>query len=117
MRRLASLKTWTHSKAVAREAYRATLQKPLERHFGLADQIRSAAVSVPANIVEGYALGTRPQFVRHIRIAFASACELSVHIEMARDLDLVPTARANQLLESCDLLIKLFIGLLKKISP
>jgi len=116
MRKLNSLKAWTLSKVLARSAYRVTMQKPLSHHFGLADQIRRAATSVPANIAEGYALGTRPQFVRHVRIAFGSACELSVHIEIALDLELVSPVAARELLESCDMLIKLLIGLLKKLS-
>src|SRR5213080_3618889 len=64
MKQLASLEAWKCANALARSAYRLTLQAPLSRHFGLSDQIRRAAVSVPANLVEGYALGTTMQFVR-----------------------------------------------------
>src|SRR2546430_13391142 len=58
MKQLASLEAWNCANALARSAYRLTLRKPLSSHFGLSDQIRRAAVSVPANMVEGYALGT-----------------------------------------------------------
>src|SRR5690242_8241732 len=113
MRKLESLKAWTHSKQVALSAYRATMQKPLSLHFGLTDQIRWACNSVPANIIEGYALGTRPQLVRCLRIAFASACELLWHLQMATDLGLLPEDKSKVLLRDCDTLIALLIGLIK----
>ena len=115
-RRLESLKAWTQAKQVARDAYRASMDKPLCQHFRLADQIRGAANSVPANIIEGYALGTRPQLVRCLRIAFASACELSWHLEMAGDMELVPAERTRELQANNDTLIKLLVGLIKKLS-
>jgi four helix bundle protein len=43
--------------------------------MALFDQIRRAAISVEANIVEGYALNTAPLCRRHLRIAFGSAAE------------------------------------------
>jgi len=88
VKRLASLKAWTCGKTVARSAYKLTLDDPLRRHFGLADQIRRAAAAIPANIAEGYALATTPQFVRCLRIALGSATELLTHLELVQDLSL-----------------------------
>ena len=116
MHSLNTLKAWTHAKEVARFAYRLSMQKPLQRHFGLADQIRRSALSIPANIVEGYALGTPRQLVRCLRIAFGSACELAWHIEMARDMELLSLQDGTKLQQDCDMLIKLLIGLLKKLT-
>src|SRR5436853_4720757 len=97
MKQLASLEAWKCANALARSAYRLTLQAPLSHHFGLSDQIRRAAVSVPANLVEGYALGTTMQFVRCLRIAFGSAAELHCHLEIARDLGLVAKGAKEEL--------------------
>jgi len=69
MHKLSSLEAWTRGRELSRVAYRLTLHGQLARHFGLADQIRRAAASVPANIAEGYALATTPQFIRCLRIA------------------------------------------------
>lgn len=108
MKKLDSLEAWSNGKAVARAAYRLTLQTPLSRHYGLADQIRRAAASIPANIAEGYALGTTPQFIRFLRIALGSATELSTHLELARDMELAATEEALAL---CNREVGLLIGL------
>ena len=108
MRKLESLEAWTCGRAVSRAAYRLTLDAPLSRHFGLSDQIRRAAASIPANIAEGYALGTTPQFIRALRIALGSATELATHLELAGDLGLAPTGDALTL---CNREIGLLIGL------
>ena len=115
-RRLETLKAWTQAKQVARDAYRAAREKPLCLDFALADQIKRAANSVPANIIEGYALGTRPQLVRFLRIAFASACELSWHLELAQDMQLISPESGQALREATETLIRLLVGLIKKLS-
>src|SRR5438445_12001844 len=86
MKQLASLQAWICANELARSAYRLTREKPLSRHFGLSDQIRRAAVSVHANMVEGYALGTTIQFIRCLGIALGSAAELHCHLEVPRAL-------------------------------
>jgi four helix bundle protein len=88
VRKLESLQAWTCGREIARTAYRLTLNPPLSRHFSLADQIRRAAAAIPANIAEGYALGTTAQFIRFLRIALGSATELRTHLELVRDLGL-----------------------------
>jgi len=50
------------------------------------DQLRRAAVSVEANIVEGYALGTSKLFRRHLRIAMGSAAEAECLARLAGEL-------------------------------
>ena len=49
----------------------------------LLNQLKRAAISVEANIVEGYALGTPGLVVRHLRIAFGSAAEAECHARLA----------------------------------
>lgn len=115
MNRLQSLKAWTEAGQLAREAYRLTMVDPLKYHFGLADQIRRAGVSVPANIAEGYGLGTRPQLIRCLRIALGSAYELRTCIEIAIDLSLAAPERGRAASDRCTLVVRLLIGLLKRL--
>jgi len=114
MKQLESLEAWKGAQRSARLAYRLTMRPPLERHFGLSDQIRRAAVSIPANIVEGYALGTTPQFLRHLKIALGSAAELQCHLRIASDLSLVENTKETAV--TLDRTIRLLVGLIRKLT-
>lgn len=113
MYRLESLEVWKVSTRLARSAYRLTLAPPLRRHFGVCDQIRRSASSIPANLAEGYGLGTRAQLVRCARISLGSAYELRCHMELVRDLGLVSPDETQVALNECTQSIRLLIGLLK----
>ncbi len=113
MYKLRSLKVWGAASRLAREAYRLTLTRPLDRHFSLADQIRRAAISIPANLAEGYGLGTTPQLLRCTRIALGSAYELQIHLELVRDLELVETGKSATVEQLADETIRMLIGMLK----
>lgn len=54
--------------------------------FGLTSQIRRAAVSIESNIAEGYALGTVPNYLRHLNISVGSLAEVECQTEIAHDL-------------------------------
>jgi four helix bundle protein len=114
MRQLETLEAWKVARKVSADAYRLTLQTPLRRQFVLADQIRRAAVSVPANLAEGYALGTRAQLVRCLRIAYGSTAELSAHLQLTADLQLLESSQVRRVLEDCSRLTGLMVGLLKR---
>jgi four helix bundle protein len=80
----------------------------------LLEQLRRAVISIEANIVEGYALGTRPYLLKHARIAFGSAAEAEVLFQDAAELEYLPVT----LLEDVQPLVlrsqKLLRGLLQK---
>jgi four helix bundle protein len=116
MKKLSSLEAWNRGRELSRVAYRLTIEGRLSKHFGLADQIRRAAAGIPANIAEGYALATTPQFIRCLRIALGSATELHTHLELASEMELVGEDRAKDVLKLCDRVIALLIGLLRRIG-
>jgi four helix bundle protein len=115
MARLENLQAWILGKDVAVRAYRLTRERPLRYHPRFADQIQRAALSIPANIAEGYALGTKAQLVRGVRIAFGSNQELRTHLEVAVAIPAVPDDdRVQDLLRDILRLNGLLVGLLKR---
>src|SRR2546430_17054719 len=100
MHKLGSLEAWNRSRQLSRIAYRLTLDGKLAKHFGLTDQIRRAAAAIPANIAEGYALGTTRQFIRVLGIALRAGTELCTHLQLLRGLPLAPTGGSAQRLAS-----------------
>src|SRR5437016_390948 len=74
------------SKALVVECYRVTDAFPRNELFGLTNQLRRAAVSVPANIAEGQARFSTQEFIRFLTIARGSLAELETHIEISKEL-------------------------------
>lgn len=66
--------------------YAITKKFPNDERFALTSQIRRAAVSIGANIVEGSARDSKADYVRFLGIAFASAREIQYELSIASRL-------------------------------
>lgn len=86
MKDFRKLKVWEKAHQLVLNVYRLTSAFPTEERFGLIDQIRRAAVSIPANIAEGCGRGSDADFARFFQIAMGSASELEYELLLARDL-------------------------------
>jgi four helix bundle protein len=94
---------WQKGMALSKAIYTVTRRMPDEERFGLTNQMRRAAVSVPSNIAEGYALETRKSYLRHLRISRGSLAELSTQWELTNELGmLLPDRTIQMLLEETD---------------
>jgi len=115
MRSLERLDAFRLARQLAVDAYAVTRVRPLVRHPILADQVGRAAVSIPANIAEAFALGTPRQLIRGVRIAFGSAVELGTLLWIAqRSAALPDDDRTPRLLADTDRVTRLLVGLLKR---
>jgi four helix bundle protein len=80
------LLVWRKSHALVLDIYAATSTFPKHELFGLTSQMRRAAVSVPANIAEGFKRRRRMDKVRFLGIAAASLAELRYYLRLTADL-------------------------------
>jgi len=86
MRDFKRLDVWKKSHKLTLAIYRATAVYPKEETYGLVSQTRRAAVSIAANIAEGYGAESDQGFARYLGMAISSSSELEYHLLLARDL-------------------------------
>ena len=115
------LETWQEAMSLVEICYRLTASMPSEEKFGLVSQIRRAAVSIPANIAEGYGRAHRGDYLHHLSIASGSLAELetlltlTVRLEMLPRVAVMPVWEKTQVVDR--LLTRLQQGLKRKQSP
>ncbi|MCU1349765.1 MAG: ribosomal protein [Acidobacteria bacterium] len=84
--RFEDLVAWQKARELARVIYELTRTRALHDDFGLARQMQRAAVSVMANIAEGFGREGSAEFHRFVTIARGSCFELQSHLYLAADL-------------------------------
>jgi len=103
IRNFRDLEAWQVSMAFVDDVYSITLSFPKVELYGLAGQLRRAAVSIPSNIAEGQARGGRAG-LNHLSIALGSLAETETQIEIALRRGYLSATRMNNLrprIESC----------------
>ena len=110
------LEVWKKAMDVARNVYKATANFPAEERFGLTNQIRRSAVSVPSNLAEGHARASAAEFSRFILISMGSVAELETQILLSGDLGYLDNEKKQSLLSELDLVGKMLRGLSKAIA-
>ncbi len=81
-----NLKVWEKSKNLAVQIYKLTAKGHFIKDFGLRDQIRRSALSIPSNIAEGDERDTNKESVRFLYIAKGSLAELLTQLEICKDI-------------------------------
>jgi len=83
---------WQKAHAFVLEVYRLTADFPREEQYGLTSQLRRAAVSIPANIAEGFKRRGKADKARLMNIAEGSLEEARYYLRLAGDLGYVRKA-------------------------
>lgn len=104
---------WQKSKTLAIDIYKTTYEPLFSKNFGLKDQIRRAAVSVPSNIAEGFGRGGTNEFKNFLSIAKGSLYEVKTQLIIAFELGLVDDQEKEKLINQIEEIAGLISGLIK----
>lgn len=85
-RNFKELIVWQKAHQLVLEIYRFTRNFPMDERFGLTSQVRRAAISVPANIAEGFPKRSAGDKTRFFNIAQGSLEEVHYYLILAKDL-------------------------------
>jgi len=96
--------------------YRLTEEFPPRERYGLASQMRDAAVSIPSNIAEGHRQRTRA-YVKHLVIAMGSHGELDTQLELTFRLNFIVGQDRTDVTSLIDEVGRLTNGLLQSLGP
>ncbi len=80
------LTVWQRAVQLVEATYRVSRCLPPDERFGLTSQMQRAAISIPANIAEGYGRARRKDYMRYLSIAMGSLMELETHFTIAQRL-------------------------------
>lgn len=91
------LRVWKIAYDLSLRVYTVTAQFPAEEKFGLAQQLRRAAVGIFANLSEGHARGSRREYLQFCTIARGSQAEVRALLRLGKDLGLIAESTWNEL--------------------
>jgi four helix bundle protein len=113
-----TLAAWQRAVELAVSIYAVTKRFPADERFGLTQQLRRAAVSVPSNIAEGRGRGrgTRRDYRHFLLQARGSAYELETAVHIAERLGYLEDDDVGWLREATSGVIRPLNGLIKSLS-
>ena len=108
---------WQKAMDLVVNVYQITKGFPREETYGLTNQIRRAAVSIPSNIAEGQGRNTAKEFQRFLAVAYGSLQETETQLMLSRRLGYIDEAQETVILAHCAEVARLINGLANSLGP
>ncbi len=116
MRSYRDLEVWQQAMRLTRMVYALAPKLPKQEMYVLSDQMRRAALSIPANIAEGQGRRTDGAFALHIDIALGSIAELETLLQLAEDLGFLPPEEVQPVQSHLIRVRQMLYGLYRKLK-
>jgi len=107
---------WKKSIDLVTLIYKHTLNFPKPEQYGLTNQMRRSAVSIPSNIAEGAGRVSTKEFLHFLSISVGSSSELETQLIISGNLGFLKTSIVEQLLTEIEDIRKMTVGLMKSIE-
>ncbi|HOM41738.1 MAG TPA: four helix bundle protein, partial [Bacteroidales bacterium] len=93
-----NLEVWNKSVELVTEIYKVTESFPKSELYGLTNQIRRSAVSIPSNIAEGAARASSKELLQFLSVALGSVAELETQLIVSGNLNFIDKNHLDLLL-------------------
>jgi four helix bundle protein len=108
---------WQKAMTLAVEVNMLSRRLPADERYELARQMRTAALSIAANIAEGKGRNRRPDYARFIAVARGSARELETIVELTRRLAYLDQEETQNVEQLIDEVSRMLTVLLRRLTP
>ena len=116
MRTHHDLDVWKNSIQYVTLIYKSTESFPKSEVYGITNQIRRSAVSIPSNISEGAARTSLKEFSHFLAIALGSIAELETQLIISKNLDYLNESQFEKLISDLVSIRRMTLGLKKSIN-
>ncbi len=107
MHRFRDLEIWKKSRRFCSKIYTTTSRSPESEKFGITNQLRRAAVSIPSNIAEGSSRKSNKDFSRFLQITLGSTYEIETQLLISYDLNFIDKEELDSLSKDLESIIKM----------
>ena len=107
---------WQKSISLVTTVYSHTTNFPVSELYGLTNQLRRCAVSIPSNIAEGYGRNSTGDYKRFLQMAVGSLYELQTQLEIAFQLKYLNEVNFKSIIALCTEIDKMSYSLIQKLK-
>jgi len=107
--------SWQKGISLVTEVYKVTKEFPKDEMYGIINQLRRAAVSVPSNIAEGAARASKKEFCQFLYISLGSLAELETQFIICENLSYCNTKLSVDLQSKLSEIRRTILGLISKL--
>ena len=111
--RFEDIRAWQEATALTNLVHDVIASSKLSRDFGLRDQIQRAAVSVMANIAEGFDRNSRKEFIKLLDYSLSSVSEVKSHLYVALDRKYLSAEQFKCVFDQAENVSKTLTGFIK----
>jgi four helix bundle protein len=110
------LRIWQTGIEVVKKVYSITKLFPKEELYGLTNQLRRSAISIPSNIAEGFARQHNREYKQFLYISLGSCAELETQLIIAREMGYLEESEFVRIIEEISSVAKMTTNLIKKLT-